>query len=55
MYQSINQWGTSTFQYEEYDPNKDIINLDQIQKDQGNKDGRPSGPRFVQANEEDDN
>lgn len=55
MYQSANQWATGTFQYEEYDPNKDMINLDQLQKDQSNNNDRPSGPRFVQANEEDDN
>jgi hypothetical protein len=32
MAMSSNNWGTNTFQYEEYDPNRDIINLEGLKQ-----------------------
>ena len=39
MYVSANNWGTNTFQYEEYDPNRDIIDLQQLKKDNDDQRG----------------
>ncbi len=34
MSRSNNNWGTNTFQYVEYDPNQDIINLESLKQDE---------------------
>ena len=55
FYQSANQWDTKNFNYEEYDPKQDIINLEQLQNNNSNNNKGAEGPRFVQENQEDDN
>ena len=49
MAMSSNNWGTNTFQYEEYDPNRDIINLEGL-KQQDEREKGPPMSLFAQGN-----